>query len=236
MRARRGLTFIIISLWGAVLHSSWAASSSHSIISPHLIAPHIEKLQPYQAPILAKLDAYNPLIQQLFKRLADYSLPNNLILLPMLESSYNPNAVSAANAAGLWQLIPATATRFGLTVNAQKDERFDIDASSTAALKYLNFLYQKFDGDINLTLAAYNAGEGRVQRAINRSGSRDFNHLSLPAETRQYVLRYHALLTLVDMDRFTVQNRTTLFLFAQQQHRKPTALIDLTPLPALISL
>ena len=90
----------------------------------------------------------------------------------MLESSYNPKAVSSANAAGLWQLIPATATRFGLQVSDNEDQRFDSKASTQAALAYLAFLYKKFDKDIALTLAAYNAGEGRVARAIKKAGSR----------------------------------------------------------------
>ncbi|MFA0441113.1 lytic murein transglycosylase [Vibrio sp. 10N.286.49.C2] len=238
----RVVTIAVLSLLFMFSSTSFAISSQPSTISQSAITPHLEILKPYQAAILNKLDTFSPLINDFFKQLTHHSLPESLILIPMLESSYNPKAVSAANAAGLWQLIPATATRFGLTVNDHKDDRFDIEASTSAALKYLDFLYRKFDGDINLTLAAYNAGEGRVQRAVSRAGTRQFDRLILPSETRQYVLRYHALLTLVDLDKLkqpgttTQETFTPLFLFGQHSAKKQASLIDLTPLPALISL
>ncbi|GAL22587.1 membrane-bound lytic murein transglycosylase D precursor [Vibrio maritimus] len=112
--------------------------------------------------------------------------------------------------------MPATAKRFGLTVDQNLDQRFEIEPSTRAAMQYLSFLYRKFDGDINLTLAAYNAGEGRVQRAINRAGSREFTKLTLPNETVHYVRRFYALMNLVDISSLKRDRVDTLWLFASE--------------------
>ncbi len=156
--------------------------------------------------------------------------------MPMLESSYNPKAVSHANAAGLWQLIPATAQRFGLTVDTKQDDRFDTEASTAAALKYLTFLYNKFDQNMALTLAAYNAGEGRVARAIQRAGSNDFQKLTLPKETRQYVSRFFALEKLIDIGQLQSSSFQPLLLFASDAPMVSQPLIDFSPLPPLVNL
>ncbi|GEA25005.1 hypothetical protein VH1807_contig00059-0077 [Vibrio harveyi] len=154
----------------------------------------------------------------------------------MLESSYNPQAVSHANAAGLWQLIPATATRFGLQVSDTDDERFDTKASTQAALKYLAFLYEKFDQDLALTLAAYNAGEGRVSRAMKNAGSRNFDALTLPNETQEYVNRFYALERLVDVQQLRTDSFQPLLLFSDQSSIYTKPLIDLSRLPPLVEL
>ncbi len=136
-----------------------------SIAKPNeeTITQQYQVLAPYQSQIAKRLDSVRPLLDHIFKQLKLQSLPPTFVLLPMLESSYNPQAVSHANAAGLWQLIPATATRFGLQVSDTDDERFDTKASTQAALKYLAFLYEKFDQDLALTLAAYNAARDAYQ-------------------------------------------------------------------------
>ncbi|WP_338163216.1 lytic transglycosylase domain-containing protein [Vibrio sp. 10N] len=200
------------------------------------VAPHIAKLKPYQAHITKKFEEFSPLVNEIFKQLNKQSLPESLVLVPMLESSYNPKAVSPAKAAGLWQLMPATAKRFGLTVDQNLDQRFDIEPSTHAAMQYLSFLHRKFEGDINLTLAAYNAGEGRVQRAINKAGSREFSKLTLPNETVHYVRRFYALMSLVDIASLKRNHVETLWLFASDTSWQQAPLIDLTPLPPLISL
>ncbi|WP_411060145.1 lytic transglycosylase domain-containing protein [Vibrio chagasii] len=185
---------------------------------------------------MKKLAEFDPLVNEIFRQLAERSLPDSLVLVPMLESSYNANAVSPAKAAGLWQLMPATAERFGLTVNDRHDQRFEIESSTHAAMQYLDFLYRKFDGDINLTLAAYNAGEGRVQRAVKKAGSRQFSDLRLPKETVDYVHRFYALLVLVDVTSLKQNSVAPMWLFASESHWQNAPLVDLNPLPPLVSL
>lgn len=135
---------------------------------------------------LRRLEAYRPMIQRVFR---EEGLPPELMWIGLVESGYNPAAKSPRNALGIWQLIPATAKTFGLNLD-QRDERADPEKSTYAAARYLKFLYARF-GDWALTLAAYNAGERRVQNAIERTQDRDFWRLSnsglLPRETQAYV-------------------------------------------------
>ena len=120
--------------------------------------------------------------------LLEEGLPADLTAVALVESGGRPAALSSKGARGLWQLMPETARRYGLTVNQSQDERLDIRKSTRAAAQYLRELYARF-GDWPLALAAYNAGEQTVQRALDRAGPGDFLRLSrwLPSETRQYV-------------------------------------------------
>jgi hypothetical protein len=117
-------------------------------------------------------------------------LPPEVLAVVKVESGGNVSALSPKGARGLWQLIPETARRYGLIVSPSKDERLDPEKATWAATRYLRDLYGLF-GDWRLTIAAYNAGEDAVSRAIARFGSREFDVLSLkrglPEETRKYV-------------------------------------------------
>ena len=127
-------------------------------------------------------------------------LPAELALLPAVESGFDPQALSPASALGLWQLMPATAEALGLAAGPWLDERRDPQASTRGALSLLARLHERFD-DWPRALAAYNCGEGRVQREIDRNAARglptDFAHLDLPAETRDYVPRVLAVVHVV---------------------------------------
>lgn len=124
-------------------------------------------------------------------------LPMDLAMVPMVESGFQPAAVSPKQAAGIWQFIPGTATDYGLKLVDGYDGRYDIYASTKAALKYLARLQGLFGGDWLLALAAYNAGEGAVQRAVaanQKAGlPTSFWDLELPAETKAYVPKILAL-------------------------------------------
>ncbi len=127
-------------------------------------------------------------------------LPTELALLPFIESAFNPEAVSSARAAGMWQFMPATGRHYELTQNLFRDDRRDVLASTSAALDYLTRLHKMF-GDWHLALAAYNWGEGNVQRAM-RSNQRagraaGYASLKMPHETRDYVPKLQAIKNIV---------------------------------------
>lgn len=127
-------------------------------------------------------------------------LPSELALLPVIESAYDPFAYSHAHAAGMWQFIPGTARIMGVKQNWWFDGRRDVLESTRAGYDFLTQLHEKF-GDWQLALAAYNAGPGAVQRAINRNVAAglptDFWSLKLPAETRAYVPRFIAVAQII---------------------------------------
>jgi membrane-bound lytic murein transglycosylase D len=128
-------------------------------------------------------------------------MPGEIALLPVVESAFDPYANSSHKAAGLWQIIPATASRFKVRRDSWYDGRHDVIDSTRAALDYLEKLHRRFNGDWLLALAAYNSGEGTVSKAIRRNKKlgkpTDFWNLKLPKETRDYVPNLLALCNLV---------------------------------------
>ncbi len=154
-------------------------------------------------------------IPMIRKVLMDCALPPELVFLPVIESGFEPWAVSPAGAAGLWQLMPETARRFGLTVTDDEDERFDTRRSTKAATAYLSELYRLFR-DWPLALAAYNCGEGAMARALERTGARTLSELTafcradrdlrrlLSSEALDYVPRFvgavHAMSALPEFE------------------------------------
>ncbi|MBE0623751.1 MAG: transglycosylase SLT domain-containing protein, partial [Burkholderiales bacterium] len=166
-------------------------------------------------PLVARWQAWylgHPqLLQAMFERSRRYvyhvleelekrGMPTELALLPMVESGYNPEALSSAQAAGLWQFIPSTGKEHDLEQNLLLDARRDILASTSAALDYLQSLHERF-GDWRLALAAYNSGEGAVANAIarNKAGGLPtaYSALPLPDETRNYLPKLQALKNIV---------------------------------------
>lgn len=128
------------------------------------------------------------------------NMPSELALLPFIESAFNPQAVSSAKAAGMWQFIPSTGKHFSLKQNMFRDDRRDVLASTRAALDYLQKLYGMFD-DWQLALAAYNWGEGSVTRAIAKNKKAGlptgYSDLSMPPETRLYIPKLQAVKNMV---------------------------------------
>ncbi len=137
-------------------------------------------------------NAYRPMI---LRTLQKYDLPEELIHLAMIESGFSYNARSYRRATGMWQLMRGTARRYGLVVNKWLDERRDPQLATEAACKLLSNLYQEF-GDWHLSLAAYNAGDGKVRNAIRKTGTRDYweiiNTKALRRETREFVPKFIA--------------------------------------------
>lgn len=130
------------------------------------------------------------------------NMPTELALLPFVESSYNPFAYSSSSAAGLWQFIPNTGKRFKLHETWWYDKRRDVVASTQAAIRYLNYLHQYFSEDWLLAIAAYNAGEGTVTRAIKKNKKAlkptDYWSLDLPKETLFYIPKLMAWKAMVE--------------------------------------
>lgn len=129
------------------------------------------------------------------------NMPLELALLPVVESAFNPVAYSRARASGLWQFISETGRRYGLKQNWYYDGRRDVIASTSAALDYLQFLHDEFDGDWLLAVAAYNCGEARVAREVAKNARAgkptDYFSLKLPRETRAYVPKLLAMRRIV---------------------------------------
>ena len=143
----------------------------------------------------------SPYVYYILQEVKKRHMPSELALLPVIESGYDPFAYSAAGAAGLWQMMPGTASGFSLRQNWWYDGRRDIYASTNAALDYLQYLHDFVHGDWLLALAAYNSGEGTVENAVNDNKAQhkptDFWHLDLPNQTKQYVPNLLAIATIL---------------------------------------
>ena len=149
----------------------------------------------------------SPWLYHVTRQLAMRGLPGEIALLPAVESGYDARAVSSRNAAGLWQILPGTARDLKLSRSWWYDARHDAPAATEAALDYLTFLRDEFNGDWLLAVAAYNCGPGNVRRAIRRAGLRiETAHYAaierhLPRETRGHMARWLVLSEIVAMPR-----------------------------------
>lgn len=179
--------------------------------SLRLSIPENEQVENYRKQYLREalwvskiLNRATPFVGHIVDELDKRYMPVELALLPAIESGYRPDVHSAMNAAGIWQIVPATAKEIGLERTQWFDGRADIVASTTAAIDYLSYLNAEFHGDWLLTLAAYNAGPGRVRGAIKRNNRNnlptDFWSLQLPTETRNYVPKFLALVAMLRYD------------------------------------
>jgi membrane-bound lytic murein transglycosylase D len=151
-----------------------------------------------------------PYLYYVANELRANGLPMEMALLPIVESAYDPFAVSPSKAGGVWQFMPATARNFGLKQNNWYDGRRDIVASTDAAVRYLKRLNAMFDGDWLLTVAAYNAGEGTIRRAIEKNRKlgkgTDFWSLPLSQQTQSYVPQLLALSKVIaDPDKYDLE-------------------------------
>ena len=189
---------------------------------------------------------YGPLIVEILK---DFDLPKDLIFLAMAESGFRNNAKSRAQAVGIWQFMPKTAARFGLKIDWFIDERRDPIKATIAACRYLRYLYDRF-GSWELAAAAYNAGEGKVSRAIKRYRTRNFWRLIkgryLKRETKNYVPKIMALAIIgknlesfglenveflkpLDFEEITLPSNTDLYTLSEELGVSFSLLKDLNP-------
>lgn len=181
--------------------------------------------------------------------LADNKLPKALAYLPVIESAYSETMTSRAGARGMWQIMPETAREYGLRVDRWIDERADPDLATRAAVAYLSDLYREFH-DWPLALAAYNAGAGRIHRALDSTHTSTFWDLleleAIPKETRGYVPTFFATLIIAtdpsaygfrltdpadstDVKRFDVEGPLSLRALAKSAHVDVALLRELNP-------
>lgn len=157
--------------------------------------------------------------------LHEQGVTDEAVALVFVESAGQPTALSPKGARGLWQFMPDTARRYGLTVNSETDDRLDVEKSTRAAARYLHDLHLQF-GSWPLALAAYNAGERLVQNAVLRAGSEDFALLGrnrlLPAETRAYVPAVMAASTLFSGDRLFETSQSQSAISPSVLYASPT--------------
>lgn len=144
-----------------------------------------------------------PWLAWITQQVSERQLPGEMALIPFVESSFDPGARSHRGAAGLWQFMPQTGDALGLVRNGQYDGRLDVVTSTNAALDYLEMQAdQWYEGDLQLSLAAYNAGAGTVNKAKQRAESQglkgEYWDLSLPQETMQYLPKLLAIATIID--------------------------------------
>lgn len=179
-RVREGFSMPDLESSYTSKHEQWYASR------PDYVSRMLERSKKYLFHIVEEVE----------KR----GMPTEIALLPMIESGFNPKALSTSKASGIWQFIPSTGKDFGLKQNYWADSRRDVKAATQAALNYLQRLHTMF-GAWDLALAAYNAGEGTVARAIEKNRRlglpTDYEHLSLPDETRNYVPKLQAIKNII---------------------------------------
>lgn len=178
----------------------------HEFILPHYekspqVQEQIEWFLHHQDFLLNTMSRAAPYLYFILQQTHKRHLPAELVLLPMIESGYNPFAYSSMGAAGLWQMMPGTASGFGIKQDWWYDGRRDVVASTRAALDYLTYLGGFFEGNWLLAIAAYDTGEGNVLTAIKKNirdgHNTDFWSLPLAQETRLYIPRLLALATIV---------------------------------------
>lgn len=171
---------------------------------PNLSSPEVQDRQIWYAsqPSYVKrmVERSKRYLYYIVEELEKRGMPTELALLPMVESAFNPMAYSRSHASGLWQFIPSTGKNYNLQQNYWYDGRRDIVASTSAALDYLQFLYE-MHGDWHLALASYNWGENAVARAIEKNRAKglptDYLSLTMPTETRYYVPKLQALKNII---------------------------------------
>jgi membrane-bound lytic murein transglycosylase D len=171
---------------------------------PRLKSRHVARYETHylQSPahLLRVLERSRPYLYFIVGELEKRGMPTEIALLPIIESAYNPHAISPKRAAGIWQFMPATGRKYGLHQDAWYDGRRDVVAASRAALDYLQFLHDMFD-DWELALAAYNWGEHAVRRArannVARSKPTRYSNLKMPNETRNYLPQLQALKNII---------------------------------------
>ncbi|MDB2592315.1 LysM peptidoglycan-binding domain-containing protein [Gammaproteobacteria bacterium] len=181
----------------------WSHMRLHFKLDSHINQPSVQAaLKEYlsnKKALQGQLAQARPYLYYVLSQTIERGLPAEIALLPYVESHYTPFAYSRAGATGIWQMMPGTASGMKLKINWWYDERRDLYLGTQAALKYLVYLNNFFDGQSLLAIAAYDSGAGRVQKAVQAAphNNRQFFNLKLPKETTYYIPRLLALREIV---------------------------------------
>ena len=193
-----------VDLDAPAAHTDLWARVRQGFVMPELDTPLVRKWEQFYA---SKPDYVQRMAERggrylfhIVEALSQRGMPTELALLPFVESAFNPQAMSSAKASGMWQFVPATGRDFALRQNIFRDDRRDVLASTRAALDYFEKLDKQF-GDWQLALAAYNWGQGSVQRAVDRQlrngQTAAYTDLAMPEETRNYLPKLQAIKNIV---------------------------------------
>lgn len=207
IKLKRSCVFLSVFLLSVTTYAqpiddSWDKVRSQFNLDHHLSETRVQQQIRWilsHPKYLNKLSQAKPYIYHILSEIQKRNLPGELVLIPMLESAYNPFAYSGAGAAGLWQLMPKTGKNLGVNGDWWEDERRSIGPSTKAALNYFKYLNRFFHGDWLLAIAAYDCGEGTVLRLIKQKPSHEKKiwYLALPQETQVYVPRLLALAEII---------------------------------------
>lgn len=169
-----------------VLNSSSVLARHYDASVHHFVKDNLYYGRKGFSKTIGRTMIYFPIIENY---LNVFNMPDDLKHIIIVESHANPHATSHCGAKGLWQMMPETAKRYGLVVNNYQDDRKDPRKATEAALRYLDYLYNFLNKDWTLAIAAYNCGEGRVQKAIRQVGSYDYQKIKhlLPKQTQKYI-------------------------------------------------
>jgi len=210
------------------------------------VALFSDKIKERFSLYLSRSGKYLELMKGILK---ENNVPEEIVFIPLIESGFNPNAYSPARAVGYWQFIASTAKRYGLEINWWKDERKDPVKSTVAAANYLRDLYDMF-GSWNLAMAAYNAGEGKILRALNKTKADDYWSLlktqHIKSETKNYVPKFIAASVIatspanygfdniefhppLNYDKVTLKSPVDLEIIAECAETSVEAIRDLNP-------
>ena len=190
-----------IDLWERIHQRYELSQGDITAKGQQRIESYLKRYARYPNNILRQTERAGLYLYYVVEELEKNNIPAELALLPFVESSYDPFAYSSGRASGLWQFIPGTGRRFKLKESWWLDERRDVVASTQAAIRYFKYLNNFFDGDWLLAIAAYNAGEGTVRKAIKKNRRKglptDYWSLPLPRETKNYIPKLFAWVEMV---------------------------------------
>lgn len=189
----------------AISHEIWSRVRTRFHLAPPTHSKryqrHIKQLSTSQGTVNALVKNATPYLYYVLEEVEKRGMPNEIALLPMIESTFDPGDRSHKGAVGLWQIMPVLGRMHGLKQNSSYDGRRDVYESTKVALDHLQYLHKRFDGNWPLALAAYNSGEFRVLKAMkrNRAANKptDYWSLPLPKETQDYVPKLMAWVEIV---------------------------------------